>query len=1077
MNYHLPSFKALQFLFRLPPGKQTLTVNLCTINMMKIGLIMISIFITTSLQLLFALPSKSAPVDKVKISTGLYANEADNVNGRVTNANGDALAGVSITVKGTAIGTSSDEKGNYTITVPEKGTLIFSYIGFVTQEVAVANRVTVNIILQEINKALGEVVVIGYGTSTKRNVTGAVVSVNEREISQRSPTNAFEAIQGQMSGVQITSSSGAPGDNASLRIRGVSTFDGGASPLYIVDGQPIDNIDNINPNDINSIEVLKDGSSAAIYGSKSANGVVIITTKSGKKGESKINLSYIRGYNNARIMPVATTNDRLKYERFHAIIGDRANVDTFNQQFQNNNNFQEIMYRTAVRNQFNIGVVAGSEKTKIYWNTGFLHQEGVIRTTEFMRFNTRLNVDHSINNRVTMGTRTSFSYDVQKNIDQSFESSLIGVLLTKAPFSTLYDIDGSFLINNDSYRGRENPLMEYTLMDVKNRNVRGNVFNYLEVKILPGLKYRANFGVDFNYARNTEFFPGFVRSGSDKIRSNFYSSVAWDWIHESFFNYDKTFGDHEISAVAGFSAQKWGRPEEQIGGVLANTLVPTLNNATEILITNTNTLNEDNHSLASVFARLSYNYKNKYLLAGTIRRDGSSRFSPENKWGNFPSISAGWRISDESFMQGLKFIHDAKLRAGFAVTGNERIGNQDYQVQLTTGNFYNGINGVGLSSRLANAAIKWEETKQTNIGLDLSILKGKVNFTVDYYIKNTFDLLANQPLAAETGLRDIRVNLGNLRNKGFEFAVQATPYDRDGLTWKTNFNFSTNTNTVLQLAAGVPIVTSSHITREGSTLGSFYGYRILGVFAYDQSNAFSPDGKKLTPNFNQAGTFVDYFLDGKTYSGEVKRITVTGQTPKGGDFYWKDNNGDFKIDEQDREILGNPYPKYFGGFRNEVSYKNLSFSFLFDYQFDVQVFNTFMQELSQLRQNAPTPPKYVLDNFWTGPGDETAIFPGGTRRVQNELGAQAPTSYWVENADFIKLRNIKLSYNLPTSHTKRLAMSNMTVYGSINNPLVWTGYRGFDPEVNVAGSALSAGVDNARYPRGREFILGINVNF
>ncbi len=1020
----------------------------------------------------------------------LFSQETTSlVKGIVQTDNDAPLTGVSVFIRNTknnfTAGASTDSSGIFTFSrVPSGGpySFTFSAVGYETQTLAgynIKNDITLSLVVKMKASAatLDQVVVIGYGTSKRRNVTGAVVSVNEREISQRSPTNAFEAIQGQMAGVQITTSSGAPGDNAALRIRGVSTFDAGANPLYIVDGQPFDNIDNLNPNDINSIEVLKDGSSAAIYGSKSANGVVIITTKSARKGESKVNVSYLRSYTKARIMPVATTNDRLKFEKFHGIIGDRADVDTFNQQFYNNNNFQELMYRTAVRDQFNIGVIAGSDKTKIYWNTGFLNQQGVIRTTEFMRINSRLNVDHIINSRITMGVRTGLSYDVQQNIDQRFEADLIGVLLTKAPFSTIYDIDGSFLINNDSYRGRENPLMEYSLMDVKKRNIRGNLFNYLEVKILKDLKYRANLGVDFNYERNTEFFPGFVRSGSERIQSNFYSSLGWNWIHESFFNYDKTFGDHEISAVAGFSAQKWGQPEERISGLLANTLVPTLNNATEILITNTNTLNEDNHSLASVFGRLSYNYKNKYLLSGTIRRDGSSRFGPENKWGNFPSISGGWRFSDEPFMQKIRFIHDAKLRAGFAVTGNERIGNQDYAVQLTTGNFYNGINGVGLSSRLANAAIKWEETKQSNIGLDLSVLKGKLTFNVDYYIKNTVDLLANQPLDAATGLRDIRVNLGNLRNRGFEFAVQATPYNRRGLTWRTNFNFSTNTNEVSRLASGVPIVTSSHITKEGSSLGSFYGYTILGVFAYDQSNAFTPDARQLTPTFDPAGTFINYTLDGKVYSGEVKKITVVGQTPKGGDFYWKDNNGDFRIDELDREILGNPYPKYFGGFRNEISYKNFSFSFLFDYQFDVKVYNTFMQELSQLRQNAPTPPKYVLDHLWKGPGDTDARFPGGSRRIQNQLGTNAPTSYWVEDADFIKLRNIKLSYNLPVNVGKRFGVTEMSVYGSVNNALVWTSYRGFDPEVNVAGSVLSAGVDNARYPRGREFIFGINVNF
>jgi TonB-dependent starch-binding outer membrane protein SusC len=527
---------------------------------------------------------------------------------------------------------------------------------------------------------------------------------------------------------------------------------------------------------------------------------------------------------------------------------------------------------------------------------------------------------------------------------------------------------------------------------------------------------------------------------------------------------------HKFNITAGLSAQKWGRPVESIRGLLASTLVPTLNNASELFIQDTYTIDENNHALASFFGRLSYDYKSKYLVAFTLRADGSSRFGPENSWGSFPSISGAWRFSDEPFMDNLNFINDAKLRASYAITGNERIGNQDYEVVLSTGNFYNGLNGVSLSPRLANPAIKWEETKQSNFGLDLSMLGGKVTVTSDLYWKNTYDLLANQPLPSETGLNDVRVNLGDIRNQGFEFSIQATVYDRRSLSWRTSFNFSTNSNKVMRLAGDLPLLSGNHITQVGNTIGSFYGYRIMGVFAYDQSNAFTPDGTQLTPNFDPEGNFTNYTLNGSSYTGEVKQISVSGNIPQGGDFYWKDNNGDFVIDGNDREILGNPYPKYFGGFRNEISYKNITFNFLFDYQFDVEVYNSFMQNLSQLINNAPTPPPYVLQNIWTGPGDHTALFPGGTRRVQNQLGTGTPTSNWVEKADFIKLRDIRLSYDF----AKKL---DMTVYASITNALVWTSYRGFDPEVSNTENALTSGVDNARYPRGREFILGLNVNF
>jgi len=999
------------------------------------------------------------------------------VTGSVVDEQNAPLEGASIKIKGTDKGTVADAKGAFSLAAPNRRAIIVvSFIGYESREYRISESTTLNIVLKPDASGMSDVVVVGYGTSRARDVTGAITSVNASEISQRAPTNAFEAMQGLMSGVQITTSSGAPGAGASLRIRGVSTFEGGVNPLYIVDGQPVESIDNINPNDIKTIEVLKDGSSAAIYGSRSANGVVIITTRSGQKGKTEINVSYLKSISQARIMPVATTNQRLKYELFQGNLPTPM-IDTLNQLYYNNYNFQDLMYRTAHRDQVNVSLLSGSDKTRFYWNTGFENQQGIIRTTKFMRVTSRLNIDHSFNDRITVGTKLNLSYGQQKNIDEEIERNLVGQTLSKPSFSEIYEIDGAYLDNTRNYRGEPNALREYDLMDIMKSNLGGNIFNYAEIRLLKDLKYRANIGVEFNSYRNSWFFPEYVFAKDDIVRSSFQSSLGWNWIHESFFNYDKTFGSHKISGVAGFSAQKWNNPEERISAILANGLISTLNNATEILISDTYSRNEKDHSLASVFARLSYNFRDKYLVSGTFRRDGSSRFGPQNKWGNFPSISMGWRFSEESFMKGVGFIRDAKIRAGLAITGNERIGNRDFDMLLTTGNFYNGVNGTGLSARLANPGIKWEETVQKNIGVDLSFLNGRLTLTTDFYIKDTRGLLANQPLPAETGLENVRVNLGNVQNKGFEAALQAIPYQSGDFRWKTNFNISRNTVKVKKMAGGVPVIGANHITQEGMPLGSFFGYRILGVFPYDQSNAFTPQGERLDPKFEN-GNFVSYELDGKAYSGAVKQISVGGVVSKGGDFYWKDNDGNFVIDGQDREILGNPYPKYYGGFRNEFTYKNFSFSFLFDFQFDVQVYNNFMQWTSQLRANALTPIPYVLENFWQGPGDQDAIFPGFVRRNQNQLGETAPTSYWIEDADYIKLRNVKLSYAFSGPLLKKAGMSLLTVYTALNSPLVWTNYRGVDPELNADNNTtLSAGVDMSRYPRKRELLLGINVNF
>ncbi|MEM6631714.1 MAG: TonB-dependent receptor [Bacteroidota bacterium] len=1000
------------------------------------------------------------------------------ITGKVTDAeSGEVLIGASVRIKETTRGALTNSEGTYQIEAEPGEILIFSYIGYETIELPVEENTLIDVSMIVAASALDEVVVVGYGSQRKRDVTGAIASVDVEELEQRAPTNVFEAIQGQMAGVQINTGSGAPGSAGFIRIRGASTFNAGTAPLFILDGQPVENIDNLNPNDIESVEVLKDGASAAIYGSRSANGVVIITTKSGIAGKTDVSVNYLRSYSTLRKMPVSNAQQRLQYDLLR---GTQKNtlIDTLNQMWFINNDFQDIYYRTAVRDQINVSLTSGSEKTRFYWNTGFLNQEGVAPSQKFQRFNTRLGLDHNFSDRVRLGLKLAASYNESFNIDEARENNFFGATLIKAAYSPYINPDGSFLTSITSFRGRTNLLYEMENLEVTDRNLRGNIFQYLEFDLLKGLKYRANLGAEFNYIRNTVFEPEAVGGQNNNIGASFFSALEYNWIHESLLFYDKSFGDHTLSILAGFSAQKWGRPEERIEGLLANSLLPTLNNVAGAFdATNTFTLNEEDRSLASVFGRIRYDYRNTVLLSATLRRDGSSRFGPGNRWSNFPSLAVGWRISEWNPIKNLSLVNDVKIRASYAITGNERINNRDFDPLLSIGNFYQGLNGVGLSNQLANPAIQWEETRQTNIGLDLGLWDNRITLTTDYYIKQTEDLLANLPLPAQTGFTQARVNLGEVENRGIELALQAVLLNTQNFSWTTNFNFATNTNEVISMASGVPLISRNHITQEGLPLGSFYGYRILGIFAHDESNAFSPDGQQLTPNFDGNGNFIDYSLNGSPYSGEVNQLSVGGNTSGGGDYIYKDNDGNFSINGDDREILGNPYPKYFGGWRNEFQYKEVSFSFLFDYQFEAEVFNFFHQTMSNFTLNSWTPIPYIIENTYDGPGDESALFPDG-RRSQNLLGTGAPTSYWVEEADFIKLRNVRLSYNFPMDIIERVKLENLMLFGSINNALVWTNYTGFDPEVTGGNaSSLATGVDNARYPRGREFIFGLNLGF
>lgn len=965
---------------------------------------------------------------------------------------GEPLIGVSVIIKGTSQGTITDVEGNYRVEAPNDAILVFSFIGYAGKEVAVGNRTVVDVTLEESVSELNEVIVVGYGTQEKREVTGAISSVDEEQLAQRVPATVWEAFQGQMAGVQLNTGSGTPGAGASIRIRGTATFNGGTDPLYVVDGQPVNNIDDLNPNDIKSIEVLKDGASAAIYGSRSANGVILVTTKLGEAGKTNISVNYLRSFGQLRKMPQANAQERLLYDelRGQAINGGQnMYLDSLNTMYNRNNYWIDIYYRTAIKDQANVSISGGTDKTKFYTNIGFLSQQGIAPNSGYKRWNARLNIDHSLNDRVTAGVRMGMSYGELHNFVEGDEQNGISSVLIKGAYSSYLEPDGSYQVNNNSFRGRTNIFDYYNKLNDRNRNLRGNYFQYVEIGILDGLKFRAQAGVDFNYIRNTNIEPEFVGGQNTNVNAFFYSALDYNWIYENYFSYSKEFGDHSISGIAGASWQKWGRPEERIEGQLANSLIPTLNNFNGlegVNLTNTFTRNQSDHALQSIYARANYSFKDKYLASATIRRDGSSRFGPDNRWGSFPSISLGWRFSEESFFQGQSIIDNGKIRAGWAVTGNERIGNRDFDFLLDIGNFYNGINGVGLTNRLGNPAIQWEETSQFNIGLELGLIGSRVNLTVDWYNKNTSELLADRPLPAQTGFEETRVNLGEVENKGIELGIQAVPVNTNGIKWETNFNFAYNKNTVKSIAGDVPIVTRDHRTEVGQSLGNLYGYKILGIYASDEAN-----------------------VDG---------IVANGNVSGAGDYIWQDTDGNGEIDGDDRVVLGNAYPKYFGGWRNSVSYKGFTFSFLFDYQFEVEVYNHFYQTMTNFTLNSWTPwPEIINNTFDVDNPNASAIFPDGARN-QNLLGTGAPTSYSVQDASFIKLRNIKISYDLPANLIGKLGASRLTVYGSINNALVWTNYKGWDPEVSAGNAnALNAGRDDGRYPRLREYLIGLNLNF
>lgn len=992
------------------------------------------------------------------------------IRGTVTSEDNEPLIGVSIIQLGTTNGIVTDLDGNYSLNLMEGGkTVRFSYTGFASQEVEVGSQTVIDIVLGSNSEVLDEVVVIGYGTERKRDVLGSIASVDEEQIDQITPINAFDAIQGRLSGVQI-SSNGGPGAGSDIRIRGTSTFGGGVEPLYVVDGQQLENIDNLNPNDIASIEVLKDGASAAIYGSKSANGVVIITTKGGVSGKTTLEISHATGISDvSSLIPVSNTRQRVLFEQQRSGgIGTGTDTDSLSARFQQEVDIQDLILQTGVRNQTGLSVSGGGENSRFYWNTSYLTEEGIVLNSNYNRINTSLKVDFDLSKVISAGTRINASYEKQGGLN---ENTVFRQLSERPAYLPVRDGNGDLF---PTVFGRQNPLGEALETVTDDRGFRSTLFSYVELKILPELAFRSTLGVNYRQRTRNDFEPSIVRNIGQPATGRERQDLDYDIQQENYLTYKKKFGDHNVSALVGMQTQQWTSEYSEIRAVsFASDLIQTFNNVAELNTGDTRTL-KDGHSLLSYFSRLTYNYKGKYLLAGTLRRDGSSRFGENQPYGNFPSASVGWRISAEPFMEGIRgAVSDLKVRAAYAITGNERIGNYDALLLYSPGLIYNGVNGVA-ASQLGNRDLGWESTEQINFGLDIEVLEGRFTATVDYYIKTTDELLYDVQIPEETGFDEVRQNIGSVENRGLELTIGGTPLKVGNFSWYTSFNIATNENKVLSLADEDGFEDGPFFIEVGESIGNIYGFVNTGIFPYDESNAFAEDGTQLTPNFDGGGVFINYTLNGQEFTGEVNQLRAAGRTLGGGDVIWKDLNGDFNIDNtNDRSVIGNGLAKYFGGFFNEFSYKNMSFSFLFDYNFGNDIYRNYDDRRNTATSFGATPHPDRIEGAWLNQGDVVEYPSLDRTRSQNRIGID---SYYLSDADYIKLRNIRFSYNLPPSIVSRLNwLEGVSINLSVNNPITWTNYEGYNPELGSRGNALQPGIDNLRYPNKTEYIFGIKV--
>ncbi|MDO1449680.1 TonB-dependent receptor [Rhodocytophaga aerolata] len=1013
--------------------------------------------------------------------------QINSLTGKVTDENNQGIPGVNVLEKGTSNGTVTGTDGSYSLRLNNNGSVVvFSYIGYTTEEMSVNNQAEINVKLVPDLQTLGEVVVVGYGEQQKKDLTGAISSVNAKDIQKIQVSSVDQALQGQIAGVQISTTSGAPGGNVNVLIRGVSSITGGVQPLFVIDGYPVSNagignpLNTINPNDIESVDVLKDASATAIYGSRGSNGVIIITTKRGKSGAPRIEFDSYMGF-----QEVGKKLDLMNAQEFAGMVVDARNagyLDNFPNGNINDNNtvrpgvnfdisdkyrdpstlpttdWQDAIFRRAPINNYQLSATGGTESIRYAVSGGYFSQEGIIINSGLKRYNFRANLDGQLSKNLAFGVSLLPSYTQLREVPASGHYGALGIIASATgmdPSVPVYNEDGSYgntIPPVDGNAAIQNPVKIANELQNPSSQFRILSNAYLEYTLLEGLKLRSSFGVDLNYYKSNLWNPSTLSSsaptGPATARAS--NTENTNWLSETTLSYKKNLGgDHLINILGGFTAQR----------AYNNSVTVTAGNFPDDLITNINggivnggNQNIEVNNLVSLLARANYSYKDKYLLTATVRSDGSSRFGKNNRWGTFPSASIGWRISNENFMSNITFVNDLKLRASYGVTGNNAIGNYRAISLLGSNNYVIGdavVPGLAASS-LSNNDLSWESQSQLDIGIDLSVWNGRVNITSDYYDKRNKDMLFNIQTPSATGFTNAFVNVGEVQNKGIELGINTRNLVGE-FQWSTSFNITFNKNKVLAMNEETARIfgstaprANSNVTQVGYPIGVFYGRRAIGIFNSDQEAA-----------------------------------EIGGQpNAKAGDIRWKDVNEDGKIDDNDREVIGNPNPDFFFGFNNSFSYKGFTLDITTNGMYGQDVYNAmFAINNSGVQNNL----SFIDEARWRSPEEPGSSQYGRLwgRAIRGGLnGNTSYSSLYIFDASYWRIRNITLAYTLPAAWLKNIKVQNARVYVAANNLYTFTKYIGYDPEVGIAESNQTAfGVDFGTYPLNRSFTLGLNLSF
>lgn len=1021
------------------------------------------------------------------------------VSGTVVDELGEPLIGATVQQKGTSNGTSTDIDGNYTLSVSPKATITVSYVGYNTQNIEVNGRNVINVTMQENSAVLDEVVVVGYGQMKRSDLTGSVVSVGEDAVKKSISTSIDQVLQGRAAGVQIQANSGTPGASTSIRIRGINSLNATNQPIFVIDGVVIDSatddessnpLASINPSDIVSMDVLKDASATAIYGSRASNGVIMITTKRGKAGEATVTYDVYLGWQE---MPKKYDMLNLReYAEHHNFRADYlSSVDKNNafirpELLGEGTDWQDELFRKAFMMNHNVSVTGGNERTTWAFSGGYLDQDGIALGSGFKRYTLRSNLETQIKSWLRGGV--NFSLTDSKQQVGTDNNTIISALIQQ-PTVAVTAPDGSFDGPDDVWMP-DNPVGLASIITNKNKKLNFRLNAFLEATLYKGLTLRTELSGDYNLNKYYFYEPDyqFGIKTQDQRTSRWTKTDTKYWSWRNILTYNNTFArKHNVNVMLGQEMSKsyW---ENQVGattGFLSNS-TPDLSAGD--ISKSTSTGSRNINSIASFFGRAFYSFDERYLLTATIRRDGSSKFAKGHKWGWFPAVALAWRVSQENFLRDVDEINSLKLRAGWGKTGNQNVTDYAYMALLANKTTPWGV-GV-LTGNTANPDLTWETTSSYNIGLDLGLLQNRIEFIADVYYKKTDNLLLQLPLPSFLGsgghgaANNPWGNVGSIENKGLELTLNTTNIVTRDFQWTSNVVFSLNRNKVKSLDTANSSIEKSYqpsstnyiVTKTvvGEPIGQFWGYKVIGRF--DKPEDF-------------------YYHDA---AGNIQQVaipsgnTISQSSTWIGDYIYEDINGDGVIDSSDCTFIGNPEPKFTWGFGNTFTWKGIDLNIFFSGSYGNDALNLTRMRIEDPRQNSNIlrsslnyakvdviDPNLPADDF----RNLHVVNPGSTtmpalQRTDANANYTRVSDLLVEDASYIRLQNISIGYTFPRNWMRKIYLQNLRVYFSAQNVYTWSKYKGLDPEVGAMyGDALMTGVDYGRYPSPRIYTFGLNVSF